>query len=68
MNWPQDFATMPGVLVYTQHPGSTIGRSRNLRYMRIVAYTAVQGVYAFVCIGVLRTIFDITATRLHKCP
>ena len=29
--------------------------------MRIVAYTAVQGVYAFVFIGVLRTIFDIAA-------
>ena len=30
--------------------------------MRILGYTAVQGVYAFVFIGVLRTIFDIAAT------
>ena len=34
--------------------------------MRIVAYTAVQGVYVFVFIGVLRTIFDIAVTELQK--
>ena len=31
------------------------------RYMRPVAYASVQGVYAFVFIGVLRTAFDIAA-------
>ncbi|CAK9063199.1 unnamed protein product [Durusdinium trenchii] len=38
------------------------------RYMRIVAYTAVQGVYAFVFIGVLRTIFDIAVTYISEMP
>ena len=37
-----------------------------VRYMRIVAYTAVQGVYVFVFIGVLRTIFDIAVAELQK--
>ncbi|CAK9102723.1 Uncharacterized protein SCF082_LOCUS48014 [Durusdinium trenchii] len=37
-------------------------------YMRIVAYTAVQGVYAFVFIGVLRTIFDIAVTYISEMP
>lgn len=46
------------------------GRDRKYtqRYMRIVAYTAVQGVYAFVFIGVLRTIFDITVTYISEVP
>lgn len=38
------------------------------RYMKIIAYTAVQGVYAFVFIGVLRTIFDITVTYISEMP
>lgn len=35
-----------------------------VRYMRIVAYTAVQGVYVFVFI--LGTIFDIAVPDLQK--
>jgi len=38
------------------------------KYMRILGYTAVQGVYAFVFIGVLRTIFDIAVTYLSELP
>ncbi|CAE7667124.1 Ankrd17, partial [Symbiodinium sp. CCMP2456] len=37
-------------------------------YMRPVAYASVQGVYAFVFIGVLRTVFDITVTYLSEMP
>ena len=35
------------------------------RYMRPVAYASVQGVYAFVFIGVLRTAFDIAVAGMR---
>ena len=34
--------------------------------MRPVAYASVQGVYAFVFIGVLRTVFDITVPGMQR--
>mmetsp|Transcript_58709 Transcript_58709/g.137468 ORF Transcript_58709/g.137468 Transcript_58709/m.137468 type:complete len:466 (-) Transcript_58709:383-1780(-) len=43
-------------------------RDLRTRYLRIVAYTAVQGVYAFVFIGVLRTMFDIAVTYISEMP
>eukprot|EP00434_Breviolum_minutum_P039511 symbB.v1.2.035089.t3/scaffold4652.1/size36891/3 len=56
---------------YLQHSRIvSTGKDRKYtqRYMRIVAYTAVQGVYVFVFIGVLRTIFDIAVTYYSEMP
>lgn len=38
------------------------------RYRRTLSYTAVQGVYAFVFIGVLRSMFDIGVTYFQETP
>mmetsp|Transcript_38936 Transcript_38936/g.70261 ORF Transcript_38936/g.70261 Transcript_38936/m.70261 type:complete len:458 (-) Transcript_38936:74-1447(-) len=53
---------------YVNMPSSQNAQAESRRYMRTLAYTAVQGVYAFVFVGVLRTIFDITVTYLQEQP
>lgn len=53
-------------MVVARSDGSTHGSLEE--YMTPVAYASVQGVYAFVFIGVLRTVFDITVTYLSEMP
>lgn len=38
------------------------------QYMQTLAYAAIQGVYAFVVVGVLRSIFDFVVTYLQEQP
>jgi len=53
---------------YVSVPSAQNAQTESRRYMRTLAYTAVQGVYAFVFVGVLRTIFDITVTYFQEKP
>ncbi|CAE8585796.1 unnamed protein product [Polarella glacialis] len=43
-------------------------RAATQQYRRMLAYTSIQGVYAFVVIGLLRAIFDISVTYLEENP
>merc|ERR1712232_522433 len=37
-------------------------------YMSTLAYASIQGVYAFVLVGILRSVFDFTVMYLEENP